>query len=187
VPDGERPALVTAPECAGGVERQLGRPAAGLLSSAAMEALAIVAYEQPVTRADIRQARGVDRDAVVDTLLAHGLVADDPRFGGRGRIAFLVTTASFLRHLGLGSLADLPSRSALGAVQRVYLAGTGRPHTVGCSSPGLGDDGAVHLSRASHVSGASGAEPDAGAGATKARRKRSFSILVGPARITVSR
>ena len=114
--DGERLALVTAPDCAGVVERHLGRPAPGPLSTAAMEALAIVAYEQPITRADIRQIRGVDSDAVVDTLLAHGLVAEDPRFGGRGRPGFLVTTAAFLRHLGLGSLTDLPSRPALGPV-----------------------------------------------------------------------
>jgi len=114
--DGERLALVTAPDCAAVVERHLGRPVAGPLSTAAMEALAIVAYEQPITRADIRQIRGVDSDAVVDTLLAHGLVAEDPRFGGRGRPGFLVTTAAFLRHLGLGSLTDLPPRSALGAV-----------------------------------------------------------------------
>ncbi len=114
--DGERLALVTAPDCAAVVERHLGRPVPGPLSTAAMEALAIVAYEQPITRADIRQVRGVDSDAVVDTLLAHGLVAEDPRFGGRGRPGFLVTTAAFLRHLGLGSLTDLPPRSALGAV-----------------------------------------------------------------------
>jgi len=114
--DGERLALVSAPDCAAVVERYLGRPTPGPLSTAALEALAIVAYEQPITRADIRQIRGVDSDAVVDTLLAHGLVAEDPRFGGRGRPAFLVTTAAFLRHLGLGSLTDLPSRPALGAV-----------------------------------------------------------------------
>jgi len=114
--DREGLTLVTAPDCAAMVERHLGRPAAGPLSTAAMEALAIVAYEQPITRADIRHIRGVDSDAVVDTLLAHGLVAEDPRFGGRGRPGFLVTTAAFLRHLGLGSLADLPPRSALGPV-----------------------------------------------------------------------
>jgi len=114
--DGERLALVSAPDCAAVVERHLERPAPGPLSTAALEALAIVAYEQPITRADIRQVRGVDSDAVVETLLAHGLVAEDPRFGGRGRPAFLVTTAAFLRHLGLGSLTDLPPRSALGAV-----------------------------------------------------------------------
>jgi segregation and condensation protein B len=64
----------------------------------------------PVTRADIRAMRGVDSDAVVETVMARKLVAEDPRFGGRGRPAFLVTTAEFLRRFGLSSLADLPPR-----------------------------------------------------------------------------
>jgi hypothetical protein len=51
------------------------------LSQAALEVLAIVAYEQPVSRADISQVRGTDSSGVVDTLLARGLIAVDPRFG----------------------------------------------------------------------------------------------------------
>jgi segregation and condensation protein B len=72
--------------------------------------LAIVAYEQPVTRADIRSIRAVDSDGPVDTVMARKLIAEDPRFGARGRPAFLVTTANFLRHFGLSSLNDLPPR-----------------------------------------------------------------------------
>ena len=81
------------------------------LSQAALEVLAIVAYEQPVSRADISHIRGTDSSGVVDTLLARGLIADDARYGGRGRPAFLVTTDQFLRSMGLGSLAELPPRS----------------------------------------------------------------------------
>jgi segregation and condensation protein B len=73
--------------------------------------LAIVAYEQPVTRADIRAIRGVDSDAVVETLMARKLIAEDPRFGGRGRPAFLVTTTEFLRRFGLSALGELPPRT----------------------------------------------------------------------------
>lgn len=72
--------------------------------------LSIVAYEQPVTRADISHIRATDSSGVIETLLARGFIADDPRFGGRGRPSFLATTAHFLRLLGLGSLAELPPR-----------------------------------------------------------------------------
>ena len=108
---GEQLTLVTAPDCAATVERYLGQPAPEPLSQAALEALAIVSYEQPVTRADIRAIRGVDSDAVVETLRARGLVAEDPRFGGRGRPGFLVTTPAFLRQFGLASLNELPPQT----------------------------------------------------------------------------
>jgi segregation and condensation protein B len=76
--------------------------------------VSIVAYEQPVTRSDISPIRGTDSSSVIETLLARGLIADSPRFGGRGRPSFLVTTPrpAFLRLLGLGSLAELPPRMA---------------------------------------------------------------------------
>ncbi len=116
VEDADRLELASAPDCTAVIERFLDTPPPEPLSQAALEVLSIVAYEQPVTRADISDIRGTDSSGVVDTLLARGLVADDPRFGGRGQPSFLVTTSAFLWHLGLGSLTDLPSRSALGAV-----------------------------------------------------------------------
>jgi len=112
--DGERLQLVTAPECSQLVERYLNRAPPEPLSQAALKVLAIVAYEQPVSRADITQVRGTDSSGVVETLLARGLIAVDPRFGGRGRPSFLVTTEHFLRHMGIGSLAELPARPAPG-------------------------------------------------------------------------
>jgi len=108
VEDADRLELASAPDCTAVVERLLDTPSPEPLSQAALEVLSIVAYEQPLTRADINQIRGTDSSGVVDTLLARGLVADDPRFGGRGRPSFLVTTAAFLRLMGLGSLAELP-------------------------------------------------------------------------------
>ena len=104
--------LVTAPDVGQLVEAFLNVPPPEGLSQAALEALAIVAYEQPVSRADISQIRGTDSAGVVDTLLARKLIADDARFGGRGRPAFLVTTDRFLQVMGLGSLAELPVREA---------------------------------------------------------------------------
>ncbi|MGI9146267.1 MAG: SMC-Scp complex subunit ScpB [Chloroflexota bacterium] len=108
---GDELGLVSAPDCAAAVERHLGQPKPEPLSQAALDTLAIVAYEQPVTRADIRTIRIVDSDAVIETLRARGLVAEDPRFGGRGRPGFLITTSSFLRYFGLSSLSDLPPRT----------------------------------------------------------------------------
>jgi segregation and condensation protein B len=77
--------LVTAPDCGRLVERVLQVAPPEPLSQAALEVLAIVAYEQPVSRADISHIRGTDSSGVVDTLLARELIADDARYGGRGR------------------------------------------------------------------------------------------------------
>ena len=109
---GDRLGLVSGPECADTVERHLGQPVPEPLTQAALDTLAIIAYEQPVTRADIRGIRSVDSDAVVETLRARGLVAEDPRFGGRGRPGFLITTPAFLQYFGLSSLSSLPPRDA---------------------------------------------------------------------------
>jgi segregation and condensation protein B len=89
--------------------------------------LAIVAYEQPVTRADIRSIRGVASDGPVETLMARRLVAEDPRFGGRGRPSFLITTELFLRRFGLGSLADLPMRQGPATRQMGAVSGSTFP------------------------------------------------------------
>jgi segregation and condensation protein B len=107
---GDRIELVSAADCGPVIERFMNRPAPEPLSQAAMEVLSIVAYEQPITRAEIRHIRGTDSSGVIETLLARRLIEDDPRFGGRGRPSFLATTADFLRSLGLGSLAELPPR-----------------------------------------------------------------------------
>src|SRR5439155_1623943 len=109
---GDQLRLVSGPECTDTIERHLGQPVPEALSQAALDSLAIIAYEQPVTRADIRAIRSVDSDAVVETLRARGLVAEDPRFGGRGRPGFLITTPAFLQYFGLSSLSSLPPRDA---------------------------------------------------------------------------
>jgi segregation and condensation protein B len=107
---GDRIELVSAPDCGPLIERFLNKPAPEPLSQAATEVLSIVAYEQPITRADISQIRGTDSSGVIETLLARKLIEDDPRFGSRGRPAFLTTTVDFLRALGLSSLTELPPR-----------------------------------------------------------------------------
>jgi segregation and condensation protein B len=107
---GDRIEMVSAADCGPMIERFMTRPAPEPLSQAAMEVLSIVAYEQPITRADISHIREPTAAGVIETLLARKPIEDDPRFGSRGRPAFLATTADFLRSLGLGSLAELPSR-----------------------------------------------------------------------------
>jgi segregation and condensation protein B len=78
------------------------------LSIPAMEALAIVAHVQPVTRGEIEAIRGVNSDSVVSTLLDRGLIAEAGRKDVVGRPMQYKTTAFFLESFGLRSLDDLP-------------------------------------------------------------------------------
>jgi segregation and condensation protein B len=78
------------------------------LSRAALESLAVIAYRQPVTRAEIDHVRGVNSDSPVATLLSRGLVAEVGRKETVGHPALLATTPECLQYLGLRSLAELP-------------------------------------------------------------------------------
>lgn len=78
------------------------------LSAAAMETLAIVAYNQPLTRPAIEAVRGVRCEGVLTTLVDRGLLADAGRREGPGRPLLYVTTRRFLEYFGLGDLSDLP-------------------------------------------------------------------------------
>jgi segregation and condensation protein B len=100
--------LTTAPHMAGIVEKFLGLEATARLSRAALEALAIIAYRQPVTRPAVDAIRGVNSDGVMKSLLSKGLVQEVGRTEGPGRPILYGTTADFLQHFGLSSLAELP-------------------------------------------------------------------------------
>jgi segregation and condensation protein B len=127
IEDREELSLASSGECAAAVERFLEVPLAEPLSTAALQVLAIVAYEQPVTRVDIARIRGVDSDGVVASLLARGLVAEDRRRAVRGGLLPLITTASFLQQFGLASLTGLPSLPAVAQpLFRVQRAGCGQ-------------------------------------------------------------
>ncbi len=106
--DADRVQLVSAPEAAAVIERFLGALPATRLSNAALEVLTIIAYRQPVTRAQIEAIRGVDSSGVLRALLARDLIAEGGRLETVGRPILYVTTAGFLRQFGLSSLADLP-------------------------------------------------------------------------------
>lgn len=78
------------------------------LSAASMEVLAIVAYNQPVTKAFIEQVRGVDSSGVVNTLVDRELIEEEGRLDLPGRPISYRTSENFLRCFGLQSLAQLP-------------------------------------------------------------------------------
>lgn len=78
------------------------------LTSAALEVLAIIAYNQPVTRSFIEQVRGVDSSGVVQSLAQKGLIEEAGRLDLPGRPIAFRTTDGFLRSFGLASLAELP-------------------------------------------------------------------------------
>jgi segregation and condensation protein B len=103
--------LTTAPEFAEVVERFLGLEATTHLSRAALETLAIVAYQQPVSRPQIEAIRGVSSDGVMRSLLSKGLVQEVGRSDGPGRPILYGSSADFLRHFGLNSLTELPPLS----------------------------------------------------------------------------
>lgn len=98
----------TAPEAAGHVERFVNRGVSARLSTAALETLAIVAYRQPVSRAQIAALRGVNVDGVSRMLEQRGYIEVVGRAEGPGQPVLYGTTALFLERLGLASLSDLP-------------------------------------------------------------------------------
>lgn len=98
----------TRPDLAPYVERFLLHDQRARLSGAALETLAIVAYKQPISRAQMASIRGVDPEAVLRTLAARGYVAEVGRDPGPGQAVLFGTTDAFLEKLGLDSLADLP-------------------------------------------------------------------------------
>ena len=90
------------------VERFLLDGQRARMSGAALETLAIIAYKQPLSRAQIASIRGVDPDGVIRTLQARGYVGEIGRDTGPGQAILYGTTPAFLEKLGLASLGDLP-------------------------------------------------------------------------------
>ena len=106
--------FVTQPEYAPWLKALVGvknRPSR--LSQAALETLAIIAYRQPVTRAEVEQVRGVNVDGTMQTLLERGLVEQSGRAEVVGRPALYSTTPLFLEYFGLRGLEDLPAADEL--------------------------------------------------------------------------
>ena len=105
---GKRVQMVTVPEVASAIERFLGMERSAKLSAAALEALAMIAYRQPITRARLESIRGVNCDGVLRTLLAKELIAPLGRLEQAGRPILYGTTFEFLQYFGIPSLEQLP-------------------------------------------------------------------------------
>jgi segregation and condensation protein B len=105
--------LVTHPVAAPYVEQFILSSRHTRLTKASLEALAIVAYKQPVTRHQVSSIRGADSDGVLRALADRGLIQEVGRDDGPGRAVLFGTTAEFLERLGLASLADLPPLAPL--------------------------------------------------------------------------
>ncbi|HMS00144.1 MAG TPA: SMC-Scp complex subunit ScpB [Anaerolineales bacterium] len=100
--------LTTAPQLAELIEHFLGLEATSHLSRAALETLAIIAYQQPVTRPQIDSIRGVNSDSMMKSLLHKNLILESGRADGPGRPILYSTTPEFLQHFGLNSILEMP-------------------------------------------------------------------------------
>jgi segregation and condensation protein B len=128
-------AFRTAPDLA--PKLRIERLVARKLSRAAVETLAVIAYHQPVTRAEIEEIRGVALGkGTIDTLMEAGWVRPKGRRAGPGRPLLWVTTTGFLVHFGLDSLNELPALDELRAAGLLDLSPIALSETAAASSPG---------------------------------------------------
>lgn len=100
--------LATKKENADYLKRLVDSPSTANLSQASLETLAIVAYKQPITRAEIEEIRGVKTERPLQTLMSKVLIKEVGRAEGAGRAYLYGTTKEFLDYFGLRSLEELP-------------------------------------------------------------------------------
>lgn len=100
--------LYTDPDCDPWLERFVTSHSQTRLTGAALEVLAIVAYRQPISRAQIAEIRGIDSDGVVKTLEQRGLLVESGRDPGPGNPVMFVVSDTFLERMGLRSTDELP-------------------------------------------------------------------------------
>jgi segregation and condensation protein B len=141
---GARLHLATAPRFAPYVNRFLGLEREGRLSSAALETLAIIAYQQPVTRTEIESIRGVDCAGVLATLHGRELIEPVGRLQAVGNPFQYGTTIGFLKAFGLSSLADLPPLGAIDGQDGLALLGDAMSATP--AEPDAGEDRVIQIS-----------------------------------------
>ncbi|WP_125581744.1 MULTISPECIES: SMC-Scp complex subunit ScpB [Lacticaseibacillus] len=104
----ERYFLVTKPEFAEVLKKYFAGPPQAGLSNAALEVLAIIAYQQPITRIEIDEVRGVQSSGALTTLASRQLIKEAGRKEAPGRPILYATTPFFLDYFGLHTLEDLP-------------------------------------------------------------------------------
>jgi len=100
--------LISAPEEGQFVARYLNQELKKELGQAALEALAIITYKQPITRVEVEKVRGVNCDAIMRTLQIKGLIEEVDRKDAPGRPILYGTTFEFLQYLGVESTEQLP-------------------------------------------------------------------------------
>lgn len=100
--------LTTKPELANTIKKLVENPNSQVLSTASLEVLAIIAYKQPITRAEIEDLRGVKSERPIQTLASRGLIREVGRAEGTGRAILYGTTKEFLNYFGLSNLSELP-------------------------------------------------------------------------------
>jgi segregation and condensation protein B len=162
------------PEMAPYVERFVLEGQSSRMSAAALETLAIVAYKQPVSRAQVAAIRGVNADGVIRTLQARGFIKEVGRDPGPGQAVLYGTTSLLLERLGLDAISQLPPLAQfvpgpeiMDALERSLRAD--RPASTGGGEPAaLGevededryiDDDVDDADRGAHHSGGSDASP----------------------------
>lgn len=123
---GRRLSLASHPRYAEKVRLFLGLDREAKLSSAALEALALIAYQQPVTRSEIERVRGVDSSGVLANLHARGLIEPVARLATVGNPIQYGTTGDFLSHFGLQSLDDLPPLGIIDGKDAAQLLSSAR-------------------------------------------------------------
>ena len=100
--------LTTKPEVADAIKKLVDNPTNQVLTAASIEVLAIIAYKQPITRAEVEDLRGVKSERPIATLVSRALVQEVGRVEGTGRAILYGTTKEFLNYFGLQSIKDLP-------------------------------------------------------------------------------
>ncbi len=138
--------IVTRPELHEWVRRMFHERTTQKLSVQALETLAVIAYKQPITAAEITEIRGVNTSGVIGTLLERGLVKISGRRQVVGRPFLYSTTREFLDRFGLRDLSDLPKvedmATALGFEVPAGIA-TDAPHSLPADEPATAEDVAV--------------------------------------------
>lgn len=124
--------LCTKPDAGELVKKALELKKAPPLSKATLEVLAIIAYNQPVTRSFVEQVRGIDSSYIVAGLVDKGLICERGQLDAPGRPVLFGTTDAFLRCFGLSSLDDLPDTELPNPEQITLTSGqTGDPAPTG--------------------------------------------------------